>query len=664
MAVSFVAANVIAQSANNATAISKAISSIAVNDLIVVGVGMGNKATDEVSAISLSTGAATWTKVTAASKSYTGGGDTNYVSYWFGVVTTAGTTPTISISKLASCEMAAVIQQFTGFTAAPTLDQATVKETDNSKTCTSGATGTLSSATEVAVGVGTDNAGTGQTYTDTAGWLSSTSTINSDISLNIAYQITAATTALTYGSTLKTSTDNTGSIATFVISSGGTTVALVGQMAFMATMQAQGVYTASMNALCITMTKAQGSLSTFLALFGRAKASFKASGAMSQRTFLAARATAQAKARATGLFSLPLAGRAAAQAKAKATPNTFLALAGRVFAATMGRITFSGRVSLAGRATSQVKAQGTSRFNQVLTGMIRAAASARSTIRGNAAIAGMSKFMVTARMPFAGRAAMRGNVMTLTKAKAGGTFSVKLSGIIAAKTSARGLFKMTTALKGATRFMVTGLARGMFAQPMEGRINVMTAARAHQSLGVKLVGIIKTAFTGRGFTRLIIDSRAARARLSACETYAVALTEGLLYCVQLTEASILLALSVGQSYLCELSEPEIIGIALSEILPMQCDPNKPILIGTELPLRATFTDLITGQLVDPSTIVLKVKDPTGTVTDYTPTRQSLGVWSYNYLFSVAGVYFYRFEASGNFVAVGEKSLMVAASQVD
>lgn len=94
---------------------------------------------------------------------------------------------------------------------------------------------------------------------------------------------------------------------------------------------------------------------------------------------------------------------------------------------------------------------------------------------------------------------------------------------------------------------------------------------------------------------------------------------------------------------------------------MTCCPPTSILVGNERVLRATFRDSVTGQLVDPSTVRMQVKDPTGVEQSYTPTHVSTGIWTYNFVFSIAGIYVYQFSGSGTYIAVAEKQVVVTES---
>lgn len=79
-------------------------------------------------------------------------------------------------------------------------------------------------------------------------------------------------------------------------------------------------------------------------------------------------------------------------------------------------------------------------------------------------------------------------------------------------------------------------------------------------------------------------------------------------------------------------------------------------------ITGTFTDS-TGAPIDPETVVIKVKDPTGTVTSYTPVRVSTGIYTYNLSLTIAGKYFYRFEGTGGATAAGDNLLTATHSPV-
>jgi uncharacterized protein YfaS (alpha-2-macroglobulin family) len=91
-------------------------------------------------------------------------------------------------------------------------------------------------------------------------------------------------------------------------------------------------------------------------------------------------------------------------------------------------------------------------------------------------------------------------------------------------------------------------------------------------------------------------------------------------------------------------------------------------IGDLVRIKVTWTDT-DDALIDPTTIVLRVKDPMGTVTVYTyalgeVVRESLGVYHYDVATgALNGVWYYRFEAGGAAVGAEEGSFRVEASLV-
>ena len=85
-------------------------------------------------------------------------------------------------------------------------------------------------------------------------------------------------------------------------------------------------------------------------------------------------------------------------------------------------------------------------------------------------------------------------------------------------------------------------------------------------------------------------------------------------------------------------------------------------IGSMVQLTALFTDT-SGSTVTPSSVVVRVKDPNGTVGTYTPKAQPDGSFAYGYTTSVVGVHYYRFEGSGNIVAVADGTFNVTQSPV-
>ena len=87
-------------------------------------------------------------------------------------------------------------------------------------------------------------------------------------------------------------------------------------------------------------------------------------------------------------------------------------------------------------------------------------------------------------------------------------------------------------------------------------------------------------------------------------------------------------------------------------------------VGNVVQLTGTFTDP-SGDLVDPSTVVCKVSDPEGNATTPPVSRASVGIYTATMTIAddaaAAGVWVYRFEGTGTFVAAYEARFVVAPS---
>jgi hypothetical protein len=81
-------------------------------------------------------------------------------------------------------------------------------------------------------------------------------------------------------------------------------------------------------------------------------------------------------------------------------------------------------------------------------------------------------------------------------------------------------------------------------------------------------------------------------------------------------------------------------------------------------LQATFTSL-TGTKVDPTTITLKVKTPSGSTTTYTYpthiTRSAAGIYFYDYSVTASGIHFFNWAGTGAFQAADESSFSIVAT---
>lgn len=90
-------------------------------------------------------------------------------------------------------------------------------------------------------------------------------------------------------------------------------------------------------------------------------------------------------------------------------------------------------------------------------------------------------------------------------------------------------------------------------------------------------------------------------------------------------------------------------------------------IGDKVKLRVEFTDVDTGDFVDPTTVTAKVKDPLGTVTLYIVTggqivRDELGKFSLEIEPAKEGPWSYRFEGTGANKGAAESTFTVRASE--
>lgn len=86
-------------------------------------------------------------------------------------------------------------------------------------------------------------------------------------------------------------------------------------------------------------------------------------------------------------------------------------------------------------------------------------------------------------------------------------------------------------------------------------------------------------------------------------------------------------------------------------------------VGTQLRLMGTFKD-INGSLVDPTSVTLYVRNPSGDLETITGViRQSIGVYYFDYTFTVGGMYRYRMAGSGAVVAAEEGSVPIKKSEV-
>lgn len=83
-------------------------------------------------------------------------------------------------------------------------------------------------------------------------------------------------------------------------------------------------------------------------------------------------------------------------------------------------------------------------------------------------------------------------------------------------------------------------------------------------------------------------------------------------------------------------------------------------VGDGFVLTGTFYD-IDGALADPTDVVMKVKDPAGTITELTPTNTSVGVYTGEFEATISGTYYWRIAGTGAVKAADEGSVGIDVS---
>lgn len=86
-------------------------------------------------------------------------------------------------------------------------------------------------------------------------------------------------------------------------------------------------------------------------------------------------------------------------------------------------------------------------------------------------------------------------------------------------------------------------------------------------------------------------------------------------------------------------------------------------VGQKVRLRTWFTDPENADSRVAVTASIKVQDPAGVDTTYSPTYDSADVsYYYDLVVSAAGTYYYRGEAASPYQAAAERSFIVETSQ--
>ena len=89
-------------------------------------------------------------------------------------------------------------------------------------------------------------------------------------------------------------------------------------------------------------------------------------------------------------------------------------------------------------------------------------------------------------------------------------------------------------------------------------------------------------------------------------------------------------------------------------------------IGDLVRITSAFTTQA-GTAVDPSTVTARVKDPSGTTTVFTypasVAKDATGDYHADFVPTLAGVHYYRWEGTGSAVAASEAFFYVQASNI-
>lgn len=86
--------------------------------------------------------------------------------------------------------------------------------------------------------------------------------------------------------------------------------------------------------------------------------------------------------------------------------------------------------------------------------------------------------------------------------------------------------------------------------------------------------------------------------------------------------------------------------------------------GDMISLNANFKNKL-GALADPSSVVVKVRDPEGNQSSFTPVKSAVGVYYYDYVTEIGdpvGHYEYRFEGTGAITSAEEGAFVLRATE--
>lgn len=89
-------------------------------------------------------------------------------------------------------------------------------------------------------------------------------------------------------------------------------------------------------------------------------------------------------------------------------------------------------------------------------------------------------------------------------------------------------------------------------------------------------------------------------------------------------------------------------------------------LGDQVRLTVTFTNTVGGTRLDPSTVTLKIKTPSGLESQYVypsgVVKAETGVYSRDFQVNESGKYYYRWEGAGGNPSVTESWFIVKTSE--
>ena len=88
--------------------------------------------------------------------------------------------------------------------------------------------------------------------------------------------------------------------------------------------------------------------------------------------------------------------------------------------------------------------------------------------------------------------------------------------------------------------------------------------------------------------------------------------------------------------------------------------DRDLVVGDSVRCHAIFR-LMTGAVTDPTTIVAKHEDPSGTETTPTATKTTAGRYYFDLTIDEAGTWSFQFVGTGDIVAAGEATFTVEST---